>query len=275
MGRLENYRDSFANFIASQTGIAPESELARAFASTPREQFVGRPPWKVFTRDGYIETPSDDPAVLYQDVVVSLGANGPLNNGQPTLHAFCIAALALQKGNRVVHVGAGTGYYTTILAKLAGETGSVDAYEIDPELAQRATENLAELPHVNVHPRSGAEPPIPQCDALYVNAGATCPLPVWLDSLRPNGRLLFPLTPDEGFGGMLLVTKKEDGIYPAGFLCQVKFVPCIGARSATAARNLARAFQHGDWSKVKSLHRNDEPGASCWISGDGWWLSTR
>ena len=88
---------------------------------------MGPPPWRVFTRSGYVETLTDDPAVLYQDVVVSLGSEGPLNNGQPTLHAMCIAALAPKKGERVVHVGAGSGYYTTLLAKLVGENGVVDA----------------------------------------------------------------------------------------------------------------------------------------------------
>ena len=157
MDRIEAHRLFFANLITAQAGIPPGSELAAAFASTPREQFVGPPPWKVFTRSGYVETLTDDPAVLYQDVVVSLGSEGPLNNGQPTLHAICLAALAPKKGERVVHVGAGTGYYTTLLAKLVGESGVVDAYEIEPTLAKRATDNLAAFPNVTVHARSGAE----------------------------------------------------------------------------------------------------------------------
>ena len=134
MDRIEAHRLFFAKLITAQAGIPPGSELAAAFASTPREQFVGPPPWKVFTRSGYVETLTDDPAVLYQDVVVSLGSGGPLNNGQPTLHAFCLAALAPKKGERVVHVGAGTGYYTTLLAKLVGESGVVDGNRDSPAM---------------------------------------------------------------------------------------------------------------------------------------------
>jgi protein-L-isoaspartate(D-aspartate) O-methyltransferase len=272
--RIEAHRSFFAKLIAAQAGIPPGSELAAAFASTPREQFVGPPPWRVFTRTGYVETLTDDPAVLYQDVVVSLGTEAPLNNGQPTLHALCIAALAPKKGERVVHVGAGTGYYTTLLAKLVGETGVVDAYEIEPTLARRATENLAAFPNVTVHPRSGAEGPLPACDILYVNAGATEPLAVWLDALRPMGRLLFPMTPDTGVGAMLLVTKQEDGSFAARFLLQAQFVACIGARNEATAQKLTEAFQGSSWTKVKSLHRNDEVDESCWCSGPGWRLST-
>jgi protein-L-isoaspartate(D-aspartate) O-methyltransferase len=272
--RIEAHRSFFANLVTAQAGIPPGSELAAAFASTPREQFVGPPPWRVFTRSGYVETLTDDPAVLYQDVVVSLGSEGPLNNGQPTLHAMCIAALAPKKGEGVVHVGAGSGYYTTILAKLVGEGGVVDAYEIEPTLARRATENLASFPNVAVHARSGAAEPLPVCDVLYVNAGATEPLAVWLDALRSGGRLLFPMTPDGGVGAMLLVTKQEDETFAARFLLQVQFVPCIGARSEATGKKLAEAFQNNDWAKVKSLHRNAEPDESCWCSGPGWWLSS-
>ncbi len=274
MDRMQAHRLFYADMITANAGIPSGSELEAALASTPRERFVGNPPWKIFTRSGYVDAPSDDPAFLYQDVVVSLGSShAPLNNGQPTLHAFCLAALAPKKGERVVHIGAGTGYYTTLLAKLVGEAGTVDAYEIEPELAQRAIVNLAEFPNVSVHSRSGAEGPLPACDVMYVNAGATEPLGVWLDALRINGRLLFPLTSAAG-GATLLVTKREGGLFSARFLLQAQFVPCIGARDPAMEEKLAEAFRNGKWNQVKSLHRNDAPDDSCWCAGPGWWLST-
>ncbi len=273
MDRRQEQRLLFANLITANAGIPAGSEIAAAFASTPRENFLGPPPWKIFARSGYVETNSDDPAVLYQDVVVSLGFDRHLNNGQPTLHAICLAALAPKKGERVVHVGAGTGYYTALLAKLVGDTGTIDAYEIEPELARRARNNLAEFPQVTVHACSGAEGPLPMCDVLYVNAGATAPLPVWLDALRLNGRLLFPLEPAMEPGAMLLITRQAEEAFSARFLVQAQFVPCIGAQDEKMTHRLAQAFRNGNWSKVKSLHRNDAPDDSCWCSGPGWWLS--
>lgn len=274
MDRIEASRRFFARLVTAHAGVPADSELAAAFASTPREQFVGKPPWRVFTSSGYLETPSDDPAFLYQDVVVSLGGKESLNNGQPSLHALCIHALALQKGETVVHVGAGTGYYTTLLAKLVGEAGKVIAYEIDEELAQRATANLSGFANVTVNHRSGAEGPIPECDALYVNAGATSPPGAWLDALRPEGRLLFPLAPSEGAGAMLLITRDKNDTFVARFLCQALFVPCVGANDEATGKKLAAAFRRGGFSKVKELHRDDSPGEDCWCSGSGWWLST-
>lgn len=276
MDRPTELRQFFAHMVTANAGIPPGSAIEEAFASTPREHFVAPPPWKVFTPRGYYETTSDDLAYIYQDTVLSLGGDHPgLNNGQPTLHAYCIHALDLKPGDRAAHIGAGTGYYTTILAKLVGEASHVTAFELEPDLAARARENLASFPQVTIEARSGAIPPIPACNAIYVNAGATEPLAIWLDALELNGRLLFPLTGPEGSGAMLLITRKENEIYTARFLMQVAFVPCMGARNEEVEKQLSKAFRGRDWQTVRFLHRNSEPGAGCWLSGNGWWLSTQ
>ncbi len=272
--RLRACRTAFARRVAAKAGIAPESEIAAALAAIPRERFVGPPPWSNASPRGHIETAADDPAAVYRDVPVSLGQGVGLNNGQPSLHAFCLDALAVKKGERAVHVGAGSGYYTTMLALLAGETGRVDAYEIEPELAARARANLAEFAQVEVHCRSGAEGPLPECDVLYVNAAAAEPLSAWLDALRPDGRLLFPLAPDDGCGAMLLATRQADGAYAARFLCPVQFVSCSGAQDEQAGRALKAALERENWRNVRRLHRNSQPDESCWCAGRGWWLGT-
>ncbi len=273
--RLNAHRLFFAQLVTASAGVpATERNLIDAFASTPRERFVGPGPWQVFTRLGYIQTPSDDPALLYQDVTVALKSEGQINNGQPSLHAVCLAVLGVKEGEVIVHVGAGAGYYSTLLAKLTGPAGSVFAYEIDLELAERATKNLAEYPNVTVHHRSAAEGELPACDVVYVNAGATAPLDVWLDALRPGGRLLFPLTPAQGPGGMLLVTRAETGGFAAQFVCGAMFIPCVGARDDETAQKLSEAFKRSDLASVRSLRRDTSPDETCWISGRGWWLST-
>jgi protein-L-isoaspartate(D-aspartate) O-methyltransferase len=62
-------------------------------------------------------------------------AEGQINNGQPTLHALCLMTLSVKEGETAVHVGAGTGYYTAVLARLAGPAGAVFGYEIEERLA--------------------------------------------------------------------------------------------------------------------------------------------
>jgi protein-L-isoaspartate(D-aspartate) O-methyltransferase len=233
----------------------------------------------VFTGLGYIDTPSDDPAFLYQDIVVALDEERRINNGQPSLHAYSLAALNLKESETVLHIGAGTGYYTAVLAELAGETGKVVAFEVSASLAERAAASLADRSNVIVHAQSGATETLPACDAIYVSAGATAPLGSWLDALCPGGRLLFPLTPDgagelPGAGGMLLVTRVTDERLDARFLCPVMFTPCVGARDPDTAKKLADAFKRGDSANVRSLRRGTTPDESCWCAGSGWWLST-
>jgi protein-L-isoaspartate(D-aspartate) O-methyltransferase len=276
--RLEAHRTFFANLITASAGL-PSGRLSEAFAATPRERFVGPGPWKIFTSVGYITTPTDDPAFLYQDVTVALSEASKINNGQPVLHAVSLATLNPQDGETALHIGAGTGYYTAVLARLTGPTGKVFAYEIEPALAERATANLADIPNVVVNLRSGAEGPLPACNLIYVNAGATAPLDAWLDALLPGGRLLFPLTPDgpggtPGAGGMLLITRVPPDSYSARFLMPVMFIPCVGARDDETAKKLAEAFKRGDLRNVRSLRRNTPPDDTCWCSGNGWWLST-
>jgi len=197
----------------------------------------------------------------------------------PVLLAEVLSALNPQPGETALHIGAGTGYYTAILARLTAPDGKVFAYEIEPALAELATANLADMPNVTVYQRSGAEGTLPACNLIYVNAGATAPLNIWLDALLPGGRLLFPLTPDgpngtPGAGGMLLITRVPPDRYSARFLMPVMFINCLGARDEETAKKLAEAFKRGDLRSVRSLRRKTSPDETCWCEGKGWWLST-
>ena len=71
-------------------------------------------------------------------MLVAIDETRGLNNGQPSLWASLFDQLDLKPGERVIHVGAGAGYYSAILAEIVGSTGRVRALEIDPGLAERA-----------------------------------------------------------------------------------------------------------------------------------------
>jgi protein-L-isoaspartate(D-aspartate) O-methyltransferase len=271
---LAEHRRWFAQLITASAGVAVSDEQLRtAFELVPREHFLGSGPWSVFTRSGYIETPSDNPAFVYQDIVIALKRESQLNNGQPMLHAACIGALRPREGETVVHVGAGTGYYSAILSHLVGSSGRVVSYEIDGELAERAKRNLAAYKNVSLLNESGVEGPLQACDALYVNAGAPAPATSWLDALKPGGRLLFPLTPGLGAGYMLLIRRGTMSTWVAQFVSGAMFTPCVGSEDDETARRLAKAFAGGGMQSVRSLRRGTAPDETCWFAGRGWWLS--
>ncbi len=267
--RLADRRKQYATAVRARFGDH-DPRVEAAFAKVPREAFLGPPPW--FVGDGGPDNwhAISDPAGLYQDVLVSMNLAKGINNGQPSLHAMCLSALRLTAGDHVVHVGAGAGYYTAILAELAG---SVDGYEIEPDLAARAAVNLAPWPDVTLRRKSAVGRKLPAANAIYVSAGAALPDQHWLDALRGGGRLLFPLTGHQRWGGMLLVTRRPNG-FSARILCNCRFIDCEGLRDPVTARRLTAVFKAGGADQIRSLTLTPPPGPDVWFAGDGWYLST-
>ena len=267
------FRQFYAELVTAGLGAA-QSRLRSAFALVPRERFLGPGPWQVFAGTGYIATPSNHVAFVYQDVVIALAPAKRLNNGQPSLHARCLSALGPCAGQDALHIGAGTGYYSALLAELVGPTGQVEALELDRRLAQAARRNLSDRGNVRVRSHSGVAGPLSKRDIIYVSAAATAPLRVWVDALRPQGRLIFPLTPGDGRGAMLRVTHTPSGL-AADFLCAAYFVACVGAQRVLERQRLERAFAAGGAGDVRQLYFDRRPDASCWMKGEDWWLSKR
>jgi protein-L-isoaspartate(D-aspartate) O-methyltransferase len=273
MNSIADFRRFYAEFVVRSSGGA-DGKLIDAFATVPREDFLGAGPWQVFIGSGYLPTISADPRHLYQDVLIALAPERSINNGQPSLHARCLAAAAPGAGETVIHAGAGTGYYSAIIATLVGPSGRVIALEREPDLAARAAAALQPYPNVEVRAVSATESAIPECDLIYVNAGATHPPAAWLDALRVGGRLVFPLTPNEGFGVMLRVTRKGASTYAASAFSRVAFIPCIGARDDDTSASLTAALARQSLTEIRSLQRNTPPDKTAWCVGADWWLSS-
>lgn len=251
--------------------------VVEAFAAVPREHFVGPGPWRIRSRMGsteYWTTEDADPRRVYHDVLIALDESRGLNNGQPSLWASLLDHLSISPGEHVLHLGCGTGYYSAILAELVGRQGVVTAVEIDEMLAERALSALGPWRQVSVITADGAHYSPGQVDAIVASAGATHPLMVWLDSLRPGGRLLLPLTAEGRSGVMLLVTRHDADVFAARLICRVGFIEFTGVRDPEAQRWLERALGRGSVDAVRSLRR-DMHGAdeTCWLHAEGWCLS--
>ena len=201
--------------------------------------------------------------------LVALDESRGINNGQPSLWAFLIDQLDIAAGENVLHLGCGTGYYTAIMAELAGPTGKITAIEIDAGLAEKARAALMPWPQITVSNADGANISFEPVDLIVASAGATHPLSSWLDALKPGGRLLFPMTATRR-GGMLLVTREAEDGFAARFLCQVGFIDFRGARNPDISRRLAAALGR-DWGRaVRSLRRDHHAQVeTCWLHERG------
>jgi protein-L-isoaspartate(D-aspartate) O-methyltransferase len=273
-------RREYAEKIAARAGLR-SPRLREALARVPREAFLGPGPWQILrvaeAARGYQRTPDADPRHLYDDVLVAVDARRQLNNGEPSTLLRWLDALEPAPGERVLHVGCGVGYYTALAAD-AVAPGEVVGVEIDAGLAARARENLAGWSNVRVEAGDASALGAGAFDAILVNAGATEPLPAWLDALRPGGRLLVPLTVDLptaglGAGHVLRVVRRAGGL-AARFVSPVGVFHCAGARSAAGARRLRDAYQRGGEARVRSLRRDAHPeDTRCWLHTERFCLS--
>lgn len=286
---IEDARSWFAEDLRVSAGIK-SAEVIAAFARVPREKFIGPPPWRVGMRAPDLttgrfayQTFDGDPSVLYHDVVVALDSDREINNGEPGLWARMFDALDLRSGERVLHLGCGTGYYTAVMAEIVGMDGTVMAVEIDETLAGRAREALSDRIGVSVTTGDGLNVEPDAYDAIVVSAGATHPLEAWLNGLGPGSRLLFPITMEtspsnRGMGAMLLITQVVNGAFAARFLGPAAFIHFRGGRDAAANEKLLDAFRRRfkQMSEVRSLRRDaHEPDDSCWLHGESFCLSSR
>jgi protein-L-isoaspartate(D-aspartate) O-methyltransferase len=275
--RLSSCRDFYAKLVAVAGGPLRD-RLERAFATVSRERFLGAGPWlarSIYT-ETYVQTPTDDPIHLYQNLLFALLGEKGINNGEPCLHGQLLGALGPAEGNMVLHIGCGTGYYTAILAQLVGSTGKVIGYEVNADLARRAGDNLASCSNVEVRCASGVAHALPRADVIYVNAGATRPAAAWLDALNENGRLVFPLSglQRSGAGVSVLIRRLRDG-FCAQAIGFCLFIPCEGAFDQAEASSVTAAFSAGTLWMIQSLVRNNQPDDTAVLVGDGWWFSSR
>jgi protein-L-isoaspartate(D-aspartate) O-methyltransferase len=253
---ISEVRRLFAKQLASASK-SDDARLERVFTEVRREDFLPPGPWRIgriSSLDTGILTPSADPAYIYQNCLVALDEAKSINNGEPFLHAAWLGAVLPKAGGHFCHIGAGLGYYTAILSRLALPVGHVTGFEIDERLAEGAKKNLERYLNVEIISGDATKLALPRSDLIYVNAGVAAPPPSWLQSLRPNGQLIFPWRPSESVGLTLLVTRREEG-FEVKPLMPSWFIPCVGASDTSGC------LKAPDIEEARSVR-------SVWISSD-------
>tara|TARA_Y100000310_G_scaffold203351_1_gene203586 strand:- start:21247 stop:22008 length:762 start_codon:yes stop_codon:yes gene_type:complete len=185
---------------------------------------------KVLDVMGKIERHKFVPDVLknnaYDDNPLPIGYGQTIS--QPYIVALMTQALEVDKNNKVLELGTGSGYQAAVLSKLVKEVYTI---EIISKLADSAEQRLKNLGYNNVKVKNadgyfGWEEFAPY-DAIIVTAAANhIPLPL-LEQLKDNGKLIIPLGSTLTFQTLTLVTKKGNDL-ETEFITGVRFVPLTG-----------------------------------------------
>lgn len=191
-------------------GVRDERVLS-ALRRVRREQFV----------------PRKHQHLAYRDSPLPIEAEQTIS--QPYIVAFMIEALELDGGEKVLEIGAGSGYAAAILAEICREVYAIERIE---ELANTAAEHLANAGYANVTLRHAdgtvgwaSEAPF---DAILVSAGAPM-IPESLTSqLAIGGRLVVPVGITRRAQRLVRVTRQSENDFEREVLADVRFVPLIG-----------------------------------------------
>jgi protein-L-isoaspartate(D-aspartate) O-methyltransferase len=188
--------------------ITDEHVLA-AMATVPRERFV----------------PADERSRAYDDAALPIGWGQTIS--QPYMVARICETLALRSGERVLDVGAGSGYQAAVLAAMGAEVHTIERL---PELAARARQNLVEAGYEAVDVRVGdgtlGLPDAAPFDAIAVAAAAPDMPHTLYEQLRPCGRLVVPVGARGGQELLLVVRSPEGPAVARSVPC--RFVPLLG-----------------------------------------------
>jgi protein-L-isoaspartate(D-aspartate) O-methyltransferase len=188
-----------------------EQRILDAFLDVPREAFIS----EEFAHLAY----GDHPLPIEAGQTIS----------QPYIVALMIEAADIRAGDKVLEVGAGSGYAAAVISRIAER---VVAIERQHDLVEVARERLQRLGYDNIEivegdGTKGCRDHAPFDAILAAASGSHVPRPL-VEQLAPNGRIVMPVGEPGWVQELVKVTKQQDGILKQENLGGVRFVPLIG-----------------------------------------------
>ena len=241
------------SYAARRAGMVERNIVARgvrdelvleAMRTVPRELFL----------------PKSLREFAYEDSPLPIAGEQTIS--QPYIVAFMAEALMLKGGEKVLEIGAGSGYAAAVLSEIAASVYTVERLG---QLAEKATATLAELGYENVHVLHGdgtkGWPEHAPYDAIVVAAGGPQVPESLKEQLKIGGRLVIPVGADQRTQELVRVTRISKDEYRSEDIADVRFVPLIGeegwagARSETQAplRRALRPVAPGEEALVRNL----------------------
>jgi len=163
-------------------------------------------------------------AQAYDDRPLPIGHGQTIS--QPYIVALMTELLGVEADDKVLEIGAGSGYQAAVLAEIVDKVYTIEIIE---PLGRQAIERFAEQGYDNVETRIGDgyygwEEHAP-FDAIIVTAAASHIPPPLVEQLKPGGRMVIPVGPPLATQQLMVVEKDEDGEVRQRSIMPVRFVP--------------------------------------------------
>jgi protein-L-isoaspartate(D-aspartate) O-methyltransferase len=241
-------RDEMVEHAIIARGVRSELVLD-AMRMVPRESFL----------------PSKLREFAYEDAPLPIEEGQTIS--QPYIVAFMTEALALRGGEKVLEIGAGSGYAAAVLSEIAADVYTVERHG---PLAEKAAATLADLGYSNVHVLHGdgtrGWPAHAPFDAIVVAAGGPTVPESLKDQLKVGGRLVIPVGADQRAQELVRVTRISQSDFHREDLADVRFVPLLGEEGwapeeaeRPRLRRAPPAVVRGDEKLIKSIADAAEP----------------
>ncbi len=206
----EREREQMVQRQMAARGIRDQAVL-EAMAAVPRHAFV----------------PGDLDEHAYADTPLPIGQSQTIS--QPYMVAMMAEALKLKPDDRVLEIGAGSGYAAAVLAEIAGDVYTVERHK---SLAESARKALQAAGYEDVHVRHGdgslGWPEHAPYDGIVVAAGGpSIPEPL-KEQLAVGGRLVIPVGPAPRTQKLVRLVRRGEDEYEEENLGHVRFVPLVG-----------------------------------------------
>jgi protein-L-isoaspartate(D-aspartate) O-methyltransferase len=218
-----------------------------AMSTVPREKFL----------------PSHLREYAYEDTPLPIGEAQTIS--QPYIVAFMTEALGLSGGEKVLEIGAGSGYAAAVLSRIASEVFTVERIG---ELAAKASERLSDLGYRNVHvlhaDGTRGWPEHAPYDAIIVAAGGPEVPKSLKQQLAVGGRLVIPVGADPRIQELVRVTRVREDEFKTEDIADVRFVPLLGEEgwAETKPRKPAAKLARGrsaDRDFTEAVREHAEP----------------
>jgi protein-L-isoaspartate(D-aspartate) O-methyltransferase len=181
--------------------------------------------FKLVDRIDFVPSEFKDAAYINEPLPIGYGQT----ISQPLTVAFMLECLSPKPGDRILDIGAGSGWQSALLAQIVGETGKVIAMERIPELAKTARENISKYNFISkniveVIEDNGSQGygKLSPYDKI-IAAAAASDLPLaWKKQLKINGRIVAPIK-----NSIIVVNKVEKDRFETKEYFGFSFVPLI------------------------------------------------